>query len=63
MIIGEPDTFEVGDPVIDQYAEERRVGIVIAVEEDSKGEKILVVEAEGQPGEIWRIFDRNAVLP
>lgn len=53
MIIGEPDIFEVGDPVIDQYAEERRVGIVIAVEEDSKGEKILVVEAEGQPGEIW----------
>ncbi|SFS27672.1 hypothetical protein [Pseudomonas sp. NFACC42-2] len=63
MIIGEPDIFEVGDPVIDQCADDRRVGLVIAIEFDSTGEKVLVVETDGRPGEIWRVLDKDAVLP
>lgn len=63
MIIGEPNIFEVGDPVIDQYDNDRRVGLVIAVEKNSNGEKVLLVEAEGHPEETWRILDANAVLP
>lgn len=63
MIIGEKFFFEIGDPVVDQSATDRRVGIVVDIESNEGGEKILVVETDGQPGEIWRVLDENAVLP
>lgn len=63
MIIGEKFIFEVGDPVIDQGDAERRVGLVIAIEQDESGEKVLLVEDEGHPGQTWRILDKDAVLP
>ncbi|GEM_PF-6579340 len=62
MIVGDKFIFEVGDPVVDQYAPERRVGIVVAIEGDDAN-RTLVVEAEGNPDETWRIRDANAVLP
>ncbi|AOX26859.1 hypothetical protein KUT41_23815 [Pseudomonas aeruginosa] len=55
--------FEVGDPVIDHADTKRRVGLIIVIEEDESGEKVLVVEAEGHPGQIWRILDKDATLP
>lgn len=63
MIIGETFIFEIGDPVVDQSATDRPVGIVVDIESNEGGEKILVVETDGQPGEIWRVLDENAVLP
>ncbi|MDY0834328.1 hypothetical protein [Pseudomonas sp. SED1] len=63
MIIGEKFIFEIGDPVVDQSATDRRVGIVVDIESNEGGKKILVVETDGQPGEIWRLLDENAVLP
>lgn len=63
MIIGEKFIFEIGDPVIDQSATDRRVGIIVDIEHNESGEKILIVETDGQPGEIWRVLDENAVLP
>lgn len=63
MIIGDPYIFEIGDPVVDQYATERCVGIVIDIEHNDGGETVLVVESKTQAGEIWQILDRNAVLP
>lgn len=63
MIIGEKFIFEVGDPVVDQYAGDRRVGIVVDIESNQNGDKVLVVETDGTPGEIWRVLDVNAVLP
>jgi len=63
MILGNPDVFEVGDPVVDQYAVDRRVGIIISIEEGEDGGRVLVVEEDGHPGNVWRIPDANAVLP
>ena len=62
MIVGDKLIFEVGDPVVDQYAAERRVGIIVAIEGDDDY-RTLVVEAEGNPKETWRVRDANAVLP
>ncbi|WP_313644882.1 hypothetical protein [Pseudomonas sp.] len=63
MIIGEKLIFEVGDPVIDQNDAERRVGLVIAIEQDESGENVLLAEAEGNPAQTLRIQDKDAVLP
>ncbi|MCU1762158.1 hypothetical protein NTD84_20855 [Pseudomonas sp. 14P_8.1_Bac3] len=63
MIIGDPYVFEIGDPVVDQYATERCVGIVIDIEQNDGGETVLVVESDTPSGEMWRILDKNAVLP
>ena len=63
LIIDGKFVFEVGDPVIDHADTERRVGLVIAVEEDENGEKVLLVEAEGHPGQTWKILDKDATLP
>lgn len=63
MIIDGKFIFEVGDPVTDHTDAARRVGFVIAIEQDEVGEKVLLVEDEGRTGRIWRILDRDAILP
>ncbi|MNP86578.1 hypothetical protein D3C76_1869080 [compost metagenome] len=63
MIIGEKFIFEGSDPVVEEHAADRGVGIVIDIESNQNGEKVLVVETDGTPGEIWRVLDENAVLP
>jgi hypothetical protein len=62
MIVGDKLIFEVGDPVVDQYDAQRRIGIIVAIEGDDD-DRTLVVGAEGNPQETWRIPDANAVLP
>jgi hypothetical protein len=60
MIIGERDTFEIGDPVVDHDADDGRIGLVTSIEQSEDGETVLVVRGEENPRDVWRILDRNA---